>query len=195
MWYLWGVLIVATPGAVSLSLTVGDGNTGVFPRARVYNEANALIDTVDMAHLALGRYVGSTTVTSGQFTVHYLVYTDVARTTVSQYYQADQDVIVTDSAENVWEVARSGSGAAGTFGEAMKLMLGSIGKANYRIDNMVYDANSFMTSCRLRVFPDQATASASTPGGVAEGELYEITVTGVADGTFPQLPSTVLGLF
>lgn len=177
-----------------LSHTLADGATDQYPRARVYNASNTLIDTVDLTHVALGRYGGSTTLGTGRYTVHTLVYSDSGHSTVNTRYEADEDVYVTDSAEEVWKVARSGVTTAGSFGEAVKVMLGSIGKANYRIDNAVYDANSFMTSCRLRVFPDAATASASTAGGSGEGELYTITITGTPDGTYPVLPATVLGV-
>lgn len=189
-------LIIATAGdSVTLSLVLGDGGTGMYPTAYVYDEAGSLDATVDLSHTSLGRYAGSFTVGSGRFFAHYVVYSDAGRTTVSPLYQADQDTITTELASQVWDAPRSGVTVAGSMGEAVRLMLGSIGKANYRIDNAVYDANSFMTSCRLRVFPDSATATASTAGGSGEGELYTVTVSGTPDGTFPQLPSTVLGLF
>jgi hypothetical protein len=203
--YIGGMseLLLAAPSVpVRLSLTLEDLDATKYPRARVYNSLDALIATLDLSHIADGRYAASYTVppTPGKFVVHYAVYADPARTLIDPTHGADEDRIISDFSSSlsadVWNVARSSAGVAGSFGEAVKLLLGSIGKANYRIDNMVYNpTTSFMLSCRIRVFPDSATASASTPGGVAEGEIYTMNMSGIPDGTFVTQPSTVLGLF
>lgn len=90
------------------------------------------------------------------------------------------------------DIAITGS-AVGSLGEAVQVIHGISGKSNMRIDNTVYDVNGFLTSCRLRVFPDSATTTASTDGGITEGEIFTITLAGTPDGTFPVLPATVRG--
>ena len=110
-------------------------------------------------------------------------------------FGADQDQLVTDFtalAADVWAQAQS-SGGAGTMGEAMRILLG-MGMGNYRIDQTVYSAAKFLQSCRIRFFPDSTTAAASTDGGSGEGEFKTLTLTGVANATFQELPDTVLGL-
>ena len=80
---------------------------------------------------------------------------------------------------------------AGSLGEAAQVARGA--RLFYRLDNFTRNpTTSFLTSVRLRIFPDAATATASTSGGVGEGELYTATVTGTPDGTFPQLPDDVV---
>jgi hypothetical protein len=68
-------------------------------------------------------------------------------------------------------------------------------KLFFRLDNFVRNPTTgFATSARLRIFPDSATAAASTQGGIGlQGALVSTTVTGLADGTFAVLPQDVRG--
>ena len=187
-------LIVAPGDTAILSLTLPSPVTTLYPTARVYNAAGALTDTINLAPgLPDGRYTGAHVCgVAGRYSVHYAVYTDVARTVLSTDYGADQDTIITDLSA-VWDVPRTAASGAGTFGEAMRIILG-MSKSDYRIDNMSYNAVGFLLSCRVRVFPDATTAAASTSGGTGEGEVFTLTMAGTPDVGLPLLPSTVLGL-
>ena len=83
---------------------------------------------------------------------------------------------------------------AGSFGQAIKILMGISAKSNMRFDNAVYDSNGFMTSARIRVFANSTDATNSTPGGTGENEIFTLQLTGTPDGTFVCTPSTVLGL-
>lgn len=102
--------------------------------------------------------------------------------------------LATDAAAEIAGAVRDVSlagAASGSLGETLRVLLGVAGQQNMRIDSMFY-SGEFLSSCRVRVFPDAATASASTSGGDGEGELYTLTLAGVlASGV---LPSTVLGV-
>jgi hypothetical protein len=70
-----------------LELMLGDGDTGMFPRATVYNAAGALQATIDLTHTALGLYQGVwANPTAGHFSVALVVYSNAGHTTVSNKY-------------------------------------------------------------------------------------------------------------
>ncbi len=196
-------MILVEPGeSFPLTLTLEDGKTDRFPRAQMLDETGSPLGSpVDLTHRLNGTYTGTATApaTAGQFPVNFTVYDDAGHTTVSpRYGRTDETVVVASlasTAADVWDVLRTASVVPGSFGEAVKVLFGVAGKSNYRIDLMVYDPNGFLSSARLRVFPDAATAAASTKDAVAaEGEIATITLTGSPDGTFSVLPSTVLGI-
>lgn len=194
-----GEALFAAPGqSVELSLTVENYRTsGIYPRATVYNPSGLAVAVVDLVHVADGRWAASYTLPSspiGIYDVHYKVYTDSGYTTLSANQGGDQDRIVTDF-RAFWDELRASSGVAGSYGEALKVVLGITGKANMRIDNTVYDGNGFLQQARIRVFPDAATAAAATVDAtVPEGEIATVDLTGVADAIHLSLPDSVLGL-
>jgi hypothetical protein len=65
--------------------------------------------------------------------------------------------------------------AAGSVGEALLIAAGHAGLA-VRDDALSWDANDRPLGFRRRIFPDSATAAASTPGGTGEGEIATIIV-------------------
>lgn len=77
---------------VPLELQIGDGATGLFPRALVYDASGALIATKNLAHVANGRYANDTLVMPGANNAYiaatYVVYTDAGYTTLAQYGRA-----------------------------------------------------------------------------------------------------------
>lgn len=84
-----------------LELMLADGDTGMFPRATVYNDAGALQATIDLTHVALGLYQGLwTSPTAGHFSVAFVVYSNSGHTTVSNKYDR--------TAEHVLVVAGGG---------------------------------------------------------------------------------------
>lgn len=77
--------------------------------------------------------------------------------------------------------------AAGSVG-AMLTLLGAISAfSNVRIDNILYNAQGFMTSARIRVFANAADATAG------QNEIETVNITGTPHGGFPTLPSLVIG--
>ncbi len=183
--------ILANVGeTVPITLVLEDGNTAQFPQAEIYDEAGgATPTTVSLTHVANGYYRGTYSVTSAEKqTIVFIVYSDAGHTTESSVYTRSTDVLISDA---IWDAQRAG--VSGSFGEAVQALLGIAGKSNVRMDLFVYDANGFLTSARMRVFANSTAASASTAGGSGEGEILTVNLTGVVDGTFNTLPSTVLG--
>jgi hypothetical protein len=196
-------ILAAQGETVPLTLVLEDGNAALFPEAKVYNEVGTLVGTVTLVHVSGGLYRGTFAVpTAEKFSVVYTVFVDALRTIPSSVYGRAKDVIVADAPASsasllsaaVWDEARSGHAVPGSFAEALRVLVGSQGKANARWDQMLYDANGHMTSARIRVFPTAAIAQASTNGGSGQGESHSITITSSPNTSFPALPETVLGV-
>ena len=197
------MLTAGPSSSIGVSLTLEDGNTGQYPNVQLIDSTGALIGSpVDLDHAHDGTYVGvipALPATLGYYHLHFAVWADVSRTISSSVYSRDNEILLiqtqaNDIAAAVWEEALADHIAAGTMGQAMSVLLGISAKSNMRFDNAVYDSNGFMTSARMRVFPDSATASASTQGGTGEGEIFTLQLTGTPDGTFVCTPTGVLGL-
>ena len=77
---------------IPLELQLSDGNTGMFPRALVYNAAGSLLSTVDLTHVAQGRYANDTlTMTNTPYTaVTFIVYSDSGHTTLAPYAESSE---------------------------------------------------------------------------------------------------------
>jgi len=78
----------------------------------------------------------------------------------------------------IFDESLAGHLATGTAGQALAAAFGNAG-GNVRDDALTYDANNRPLTLRRRIFPDAATANASTPGGVGEGELITVTMSAV----------------
>ena len=78
----------------------------------------------------------------------------------------------------IFDESIAGHLATGTAGQALAAAFGNAG-GNVRDDALTYDANNRPLTLRRRIFPDAATANASTPGGVGEGELITVTMSAV----------------
>jgi len=76
----------------------------------------------------------------------------------------------------IWDEALTGHLGASTAGQALMAALGNAG-GNVRDDALTYDGNNRPLTLRRRIFPDAATANASTPGGIGEGEILSVTIT------------------
>jgi hypothetical protein len=82
------MLQVVVGEAWPIELQLGDGDTGKFPQAEVCTPGVALpIATLDLAHLAGGRYANTYTFIAGNFEVRYVVYSDAAHTSIDYDYQ------------------------------------------------------------------------------------------------------------
>lgn len=76
----------------------------------------------------------------------------------------------------------SGHFTPDSVGEALSIIRGMV-QSNYVLDNTTYNASGLLTSGRIRIFPNAASASAATLGGVAQGELATFVVSVTALGT------------
>jgi len=72
-----------------LELELGDGDTGKFPRVRIYDAAAALQTTIDLVHVAFGLYQGAwaSPPALGHFSAVFIVYNDAGHTVVSNRYE------------------------------------------------------------------------------------------------------------
>jgi hypothetical protein len=84
------VIKLAVGDVIPLELQLADGSTAQFPRALLYNAAAALIATIDLTHVANGRYADDTQTmpNTGYVAVTYIVYSDAGHTTLAAYDQA-----------------------------------------------------------------------------------------------------------
>lgn len=78
-------------------------------------------------------------------------------------------------ADAVWDEAVQQHLTVGTAGEAIASIFAHSG-GHVRDDALTYDANNRPLTLRRRVFPDAATAAASTPGGTGEGEIMTFSI-------------------
>lgn len=149
--------VVGQPLLLQLSLT--DGVTDRYPRARVYNELDAVIATVDLHHVDGGLYHGSWTPSViGRRSIRYTIYSDVGHTAVDLTYER----VVEHCRVTQYDPDLSFQKLFGYSGE------------NVRDDVLTYDANNRPLTFRRRIFASKAAALASTPGGTGEGEIATI---------------------
>jgi hypothetical protein len=78
-------------------------------------------------------------------------------------------------ADAIWDEAIQEHIATGSAGEALLAAFAQAG-GHVRDDALTYDGNDRPTAFRRRVFPDAATAAASTAGATGEGEIMTFTV-------------------
>lgn len=84
-----------------LTLVAGDGNTNLYPRALIFDEAGTPtpIATLDMEHVAEGYYRSTlpfNVATSEKFVAIIKIYEDPARTIESSSYTRAEQIIVSD---------------------------------------------------------------------------------------------------
>ncbi len=154
-------MIQAPPDqALVLSMQATDEATGLFPQAAIYNAAGSLVTTITLTHVAAGLYQGTWAAPAlGLYAAIFRSYTDAGHTIRSSHETAQEDVLI---AEDV---------------SALTARLLAHAGENIRDDSLAFDTNGRLTSARRRIFPDEATALASTPGGTGEGETATITIT------------------
>lgn len=138
----------------ALVLVLEDGNENIYPRANIYAVGSAVpVATKDLDHIIDGRYEGSWTPTSvGVYTAHFLIFSDVARTTESIVYtrEAEQIFVSQSSSDDL---------AAG-----MTRILGLVHE-NAFVDQTIFDLANQLTSARVRIFDSKANAQSATDGG------------------------------
>lgn len=164
--------------AFPLRFLAGDGSAALFPQALIYNEANTLLATVNLTHVAGGLYSGSYTPSAlGYFAAAYTAYTDNGHTTAAAYDKEGELTEVTATIPAaILDALLADHLTADTVGESLTLMRGLL-QHNQLIDTMVYNASGLLTSFRLRIFPSSADTTAGT------NALATYTGTAVADSS------------
>src|SRR3989337_1159108 len=75
--------------------TLTGGATDQYPQAKIYNYDLTLKETVNLTHNALGQYIGvaSASYVKGNYSVVYIIYSDVGHTTENTDYWRSEDVL------------------------------------------------------------------------------------------------------
>lgn len=152
--------------ALILELSLVDRSATKFPRARVFNAAGSLVAgpfSLTAVAGAAGLYKATWTPgAAGYFVAFFDVFDDAGFTIPAPYDVASEPVRIHALQQDL----------------SFQKLLGHSGE-NVRDDVLAYDGlTNRPLTFRRRIFPDAATAAASTPGGTGEGEI--LTVTGTA---------------
>ena len=101
----------------------------------------------------------------------------------------------THSANDVRDATFSATPVANSIGEALQLLKGVAGHSNTVHDLIVYDAQGFMTSHRIRVYANSTDANAAIIDGALDGnEVFVINITANPDGTHLTQPNDFKGI-
>jgi len=152
--------------SLSLVMVLEDGNTGAYPQVEVYAAGSAVpAATIDLIHLAKGRYEGSWTPPAvGAYTAMFFVYADAGHTIENIVYSREAEQIFV-TASDVDDLAAS-----------IVRLLG-LHKENTFIDNTVFDTEGQLLSARVRLFDSKANAQAATDGdGYSTGLVATYTM-------------------
>ena len=161
---------------VPLSLTLFDGASGQFPRARVYDSADAEVSgsPFNLTEVgSTGRYTNAafTPIAIGTFTARFVVYSNAGHTIENLKYQRDQDS---------FRVAVLEASAT----DAIRIL--GLSQDNYMLDEQSYDAKGLLEKGRIRIFAN-AVALADASAGAADNtdseiQRYNITVVATTPG-------------
>jgi len=172
--------------AYPLRLLLGDGLTGLYPQAKVYSAAGALVATVALVHIAEGLYGANWTPSViGYYAGVFTVYTDSGHTTPSTDYEksGDEIEVTATMTDDVLEALLVDHMDSGSVGEAITLMLGLL-HHNFLLDNPTYNDDGLLTAARIRIFPTAADTTAGT------NALATYAVVGTADPDDESRPLT-----
>jgi hypothetical protein len=165
-----------------LELALSDRASGRFPRARIIDDTGAQIGAaLDMTEAAAWSGLYQTTwpvPVAGMFSAVFEVWMDALYSVPADYEAAVEGVRIVDPQDVVDDILDADLNphlTAGTVGESLKLAFAEGGGA-VRDDALTWDSNNRPLTMRRRIFPDAATAAASTAGGTGEGEVITITV-------------------
>lgn len=166
-----------------LELVLTDRESGLFPRAKIIDPSGAQVAPVmDMTESPAwpGLYQAEwpNPSSAGHFSIVFEVWQDAGHTVAADYEAAVQHVLIVDpqaAVDNILDGSLAGHTIPGSVGEALKIAFADGGGA-VRDDALSYDGNDRPVVLRRRIFPDAATAAASTPGGTGEGEIITISV-------------------
>lgn len=146
--------IPATVGnSLALVLVLEDGNDAMYPQAEIYAAGSGTpAATVDLSHLAKGRYEATWTPSSvGTYTAQFFIYVDVGHLT--------ENIVYSREAEQIF-VSQSG---VDDLAASLVRLLG-LHKENTFIDNTDFDTNGQLLEARVRLFDSKANAEAAQDG-------------------------------
>jgi hypothetical protein len=132
-----------------------DGNEAQHPQAEIYAPSGiSPVATLDLPHMAKGRYEGSWTPTSvGPFSALFITYSDVGHTIENiVYVRGVEQIFVSQS--DVDDLAA-----------AIVRLLG-LNHENAFIDNTEFDEFGQLISARIRIFDSKTNAEAAQDGDV-----------------------------
>jgi hypothetical protein len=129
--------------ALPLQMLLTDGRTDLFGRVRLYNAAGALVNTLNLAHVAEGLYQISWTPTQeGWFTAVFEMFFDSGRTLEAGYEKQGEQIEVSTTKTSILRI------------------LGLVHE-NSVIDQQVYDPEGHLTAARIRTYDSKANAQAA----------------------------------
>ncbi len=163
------------PGTATPYISVGAGNNLEMRGHRGGIELRDLTSPTSRVSIDLvaGQVRLAASCTSGQVAIRGVGnLTDLSNGTV---IERNGLVSLSAIADAVMDEPAADHVMAGSIGEAILLASGHAG-LHVRDDALTWDANDRPLGFRRRIFPDRATAEASTPGGTGEGEIATILV-------------------
>jgi len=90
-----GLILVEEGDGIPIVLQIADGNTGLFPQAKIRSDAGDDLGTVSLSHIANGLYQTIFTMTDDPYiSATYIVYTDAGHTVESDIYCRDVDTFL-----------------------------------------------------------------------------------------------------
>jgi hypothetical protein len=152
-----------------------EGDSGsLYVQAKIYDDANTLIDTVNLSHVSGGNYVGNYTYSGAEYHLYvdFLGFTDAGYSVedtdhfyptddiyidVPADFKADVSGLSTLTAAQVnteCDTAISDAGLA--TNTDMKRALGLM-QENISIDNPTFDSNNNLLTARFRIYSDSAS--------------------------------------
>jgi hypothetical protein len=144
-----------------------DGAEDQYPQAEIYAAGGVTpLTTLDLLHKVKGRYEAAWVPSStGVFTAHFIVYSDVGHAAESIMYtrEAEQMVVTVNDADDIALM--------------MVRVLGLVHE-NVFIDNTVHDIHGQLVFARVRVFSSEAYVELATDGGTETDGLvatYEMS--------------------
>jgi hypothetical protein len=131
-----------------------DGVEDQYPRAEIFQAGMAVpVATLDLPHVALGRYEASWTPASpGMYSAHFIVYSDPVHSVENITYTREiESVYVTDHSKD--DLA------------AMIVRILGLVHENAFIDNTVHDIDGQLVAARVRIFDSKDHVDLATDGG------------------------------
>jgi len=167
-------LPVTVGTAVPTVMILEDGATDQYPQAEIYAAGGTTpLATLDLLHKVKGRYESEWIPSStGVYTAHFIVYSDVGHTVESIVYtrEAEQMVVTVNDTDDIALM--------------MVRVLGLVHE-NVFIDNTVHDVSGQLVAARVRVFASKTDVEFATDGGAETAGLissYEMSTVYEGEG-------------
>jgi hypothetical protein len=89
---------------LEIIVKIDDGDETLHPQAKIYDSSDALLDTITLAHVSSGIYIGvwAGSATAGEYYADYIVYTDAGHTVQStDCNEMCEDIFLIESDEKI----------------------------------------------------------------------------------------------